>query len=100
MATLYIEEFENLNTSAGGQVTQAARQPSVTTQTVAIGAVAASSNAFGTATRLVRIHTDAACSYEFGTDPEATTAHPRLGAEQTEYFLVSVGDKISVIENV
>ena len=48
----------------------------------------------------VRVHADAICSIKFGSAPVATTANMRLAANQTEYFQVSPGDKVSVITNV
>lgn len=50
-------------------------------------------------TCLIRVHVDAICSIAFGKAPVATTAMKRLAANQTEYFSVSPGDKLSVISN-
>lgn len=108
MATLYITEFQalgqaSLPTYASGPngPSQAALQPPVAEQTVAIGGASAASAAFNASTSLVRIHTDAICSVEFGTAPTATTSTARMVAGQTEYFGVVPGQslKVAVITN-
>ena len=48
---------------------------------------------------MVRIATDATCSILFGPSPIANTGAKRLAANQTEYFAVNAGDKVSVILN-
>ena len=104
MATLYITEFQALGQSGmptwgtTNGPTQAAQQPPIAEQTVAIGA-STQSAAFNAATVLVRLHTDAICSVLFGTNPTATTASARLAAGQTEYFGVAPGMKVAVITN-
>lgn len=106
MATLYISEFQALG-SAGMPTwgaspngpTQAAQQPSLVDQVVAIGGTSTQSSAFGAATVLVRIHTDSICSVAFGTNPTATATTARLVAGQTEYFGVAPLSKVAVITN-
>ncbi len=99
MATVFIEEFGDAGPGRGGQVLQAGMQPSLTTQTVAIGGSSTQSSAFNAATRFVRIHTDAICSYAFGANPTATSSKPRMAAGQTEYFAVTPGHKVAIITN-
>jgi hypothetical protein len=94
-ATCYIAEFPLLAESG----VQVARQPTVATQTVTVTGTSAQSAAFSGDTRLVRIHCDAIVSFLFGTNPTATTASPRLAADQTEYFSVPVGAKVAFITN-
>ncbi len=106
MATLYITEFQALG-QAGlppwgygpNAPTQAAQQPPIAEQAVAIGGTSVASAAFGGATVLVRLHTDAICSVEFGSAPIATATTARMAAGQTEYFGVSPGMKVAVITN-
>lgn len=111
MATLYITEFQAIG-YAGGPTwaagtngpTQAAQQPAVANQTVAIGGASVASAAFNAATTLVRLHTDSICSIAFTlpgstTDPVATATSARMAANQTEYFGVVPGTKVAVITN-
>ena len=89
-ATVYIEEYSD---SIPITRYQAAVAP-------AIGGSSAQSAAFGTNTRLIRVHADSICSIEIGgTNPTATTTSARFVAGQTEYFLVTAGDKLAVITN-
>ena len=99
MATLYIAEFSYVGSLEGNPLASVAKAPPFVEQTVAIGVVA-SSNAFHPGVSVVRVHADAICSIKFGSAPTATTANMRLAANQTEYFQVSPGDKVSVITNV
>jgi len=94
MAVLYISEYATISIPNA----PIAAEPSITTQTLAIGAEVKSA-AFNAQTRYVRIHTDAICSIAFGSSPTATTASMRLAAPQTEYFSVTPGHKVSVISN-
>jgi hypothetical protein len=97
MATLYVTEFSKPATVSNG-VVQVAQMPPIAQQTAVIGTVV-STSAFNAATVLIRVHADAICSIAIGTSPTATTAMTRLAANQTEYFGVSPGDKLSVITN-
>lgn len=95
MAKLYLTEYGNLPGS-GAQVGQ---EPAIVEQaTLAIGSETKSS-AFSDNTRIIRVHVDAICSIAFGTSPTATTSSKRMAADQTEYFCVRPGDKLSVISN-
>lgn len=98
MAVLYIEEFAQPGVGIA-QGMSAGKQPSNAVQTVAISGSHAESNAFKNNTHLIRVHTDAICSYAIGTSPTATSSYPRMAANQTEYFEVNPGDKLSVISN-
>lgn len=98
MAKLYITEFEQMPAVVGGRVA-VGRAPGVEQTPVAIGGASVQSAAFGTRARFVRIHTDAICSIAFGANPTATTNSLRMAANQTEYFGVTVGDKVAVISN-
>ena len=95
--TVYVTEFK-----AAPPVTvyyQAVRAPALANQTVAVGAVTAQSAAFNAATGIVRIHVDVACHINIGgTNPTATTSSMLMSADSTEYFVVTAGDKLAVIE--
>lgn len=109
MATIYISEFLNLTflPNAGGQIVP---MPPDAEQTVGIGGGHAESQPFGSgakasllspsATMVIRVNCDAVCSIAIGSSPTATTTTMRLSANQTEYFGVHPGDKLSVISNV
>jgi hypothetical protein len=95
MAKLYVTEFGGI---AAGPTPVGVTPPIVEQTPVAIG-VEAKSAAFDAATVLVRLHADAIWSIAFGTNPTATTSNMRLAANQTEYFAVKFGQKVSVIAN-
>ncbi len=100
MASLYLTEYG----SVGGQHTPIAQSPIVNAQKLTIGSET-KSTAFKPSTRFVRVHVDAICSIHIGpadtsdTYVAATTSSARMAADQTEYFGVSPGDKLSVISN-
>ena len=98
MSKLYISEYAELPVSKNGQLIQAPIMPSITTQVVTF-TTSTQSSAFNASTKFVRIHSDAICSFLFGTNPTATTSSPRMVAGATEYFAVSPGLKVAVIDN-
>ena len=102
MATLFITGFAQEGIDALGRVVPAVRQPPVAEQTVTIGASSAQSAALNDNTTIVRLHTDSACHVSFGSNPTATTSNMRMGAGQTEYFIVPAGSslKVAVIAGV
>lgn len=101
MATLYITEYGKL-----GQValdgfgpsgpTQAALEPALANQAVAISGTSAASSAFNANTMLVRLYTDTACWVTFATSPTATNAKTPLAANAPEYFAVPLGGTYKV----
>lgn len=94
--TLYVTEFAG--PPAVSVYFQAANTPALTEQTVAIAGASAQSAVFGGSTKLVRVHTDVACHVVVGgSNPTATTSSMRLGAGQTEYFVVTPGQRLAVI---
>lgn len=96
MATLYIAEFERPR----NQWVDIANAPPLAEQTIAIGGSSTQcTNAFNAKTAMIRLKTDSICSIAIGTNPTATTANMRMGAEDVEYFSVSPNMKIAVISN-
>jgi hypothetical protein len=80
---------------------QAVVTPPLASQKIAITASSVQSAAFNASTTIIRVHCDAVCSVQIGgTNPTATTSSARLAAGQTEYFMVTPGDKLAVIENL
>lgn len=99
MSFLYISEFTALQPTTGGNNLAMAAQPSNRDQQIAITSAAATSSAFLNNTYFVRLHTDVINSVVFGSSPTATTTNARMAANQTEYFAVIPGQKVSVISN-
>jgi hypothetical protein len=100
MAILYVTEYAFSGTIAGHGL-PAASAPPITNNNVNIGVGAASSLAFNANTQLVRLHNDSTspCSILIGLNPTATTSDARMAANQTEYYQVPPGYKVSVIQN-
>lgn len=98
MAYLFITEYDRLGTDTRTDV-EVGREPALATQRVAISGSSAQSAAFNANTKFVRIHTDQICSILFGANPTATTSTTRLAADSTEYFGVTGGHKVAVINN-
>src|ERR1700741_2154719 len=55
------------------------------------------SAAFNQYTNLIRVHTDAPIKISIGSNPGANANSPRFAANQTEYFTVTPGHKLSFI---
>lgn len=95
-ATLYVTEF--LGAPPLSVYYQSAKAPAVAAQTVSFTSSSVQSAAFNANTGLLRIQCDAICNVVVGgTNPVATTSSMRLTAGQTEYFVVTAGDKVAVI---
>lgn len=59
--------------------------------------VAGQSAPFNQYTNMIRVHTDAPIKISIGSNPGATANSPRLAANQTEYFTVTPGHKLSFV---
>lgn len=92
---LYVTEFAALEKGNF----PLAIQPPLAEQKIAASGSSAASSAFNASTGLVRIHTDAICSIEFGAAPTASASTARMAAGATEYFMVTPGHKVAVINN-
>lgn len=66
---------------------------------VLIGAASAQSGAFGSSTGLIRIACSVGCFIAIGANPVADSNSLFLPAGMVEYFGVSPGQKIAVIQN-
>jgi len=101
MATCYISEYESVGVPGPeADSHQAPREPAIAEQFVGIAASTTQSSPFNVRTRLVRVHVDSVCSIAFGVSPTAVTTAKRLAAGQTEYFAVTGGQRLAVIQNV
>lgn len=99
MATLYLTEFTNLGRDQQRVAVQIAG-PVIASQAIAFTTIGATSSAaFGAQTRFVRLHPDAICSVSLLSTVGASTGSMRMAADQTEYFAVSAGGKLSAIAN-
>lgn len=96
MATLYISEFNKSGKSLEGAQIDAATLPAIVHQTVAVGGASVQSAAF--AGSYVRLVSDTACYVSVGTNPTASASTMRLLADSPEYFAVTPGHKIAVIQ--
>jgi hypothetical protein len=104
MSTLYITEYVGMaevgRFAPASGVAHFGQEPGTDQAPITIGATHAESAAFGTNTKLIRVHTDVVCSILISAaGTAATTSNKRLAANQTEYFGVSAGQKLSVIAN-
>ncbi len=77
MATLYIEEYDNLPRDANGQILPIVSVP-LKVQKVTVAGTSAQSAAVKGSALFVRLISDTACQYEIGTNPTAAA---------TSYFL-------------
>lgn len=101
MAVLYITEYADAAHAASTEAITAIQEPAAAEQTVVIGAGSLQSAAFQNNTRFVRLNADVACSVTFGTNPTATAAKARLGANADRLVGVPMGAgfKVATITN-
>lgn len=99
MAKVYITEFIGQAVDRNGMFLPMGWTPPITEQVVSITNASVQSAAFNTNTKFVRVHVDALCSIAFGASPTATVNTARMAANTTEYFAVTAGQKLAVIEN-
>lgn len=81
----------------------AGQEPAVDSQVVTIQSPALVSSAFHADCRVLELHCDAVCHVKFSTEKDstpATTSHKRMPAGATQFFSVSPGHILSVIEGV
>jgi hypothetical protein len=76
-----------------------AELPPLATQRLTNGGASVQSSPFNAQTRMVGIHADTVISIAIGANPTATTNDRRLAANTTEYFAVSPGQRVAVINN-
>ena len=105
MATLYITEFSHLAPTAtpGNDAAPAPVVPGTAEQSIAITAGSVASAAFNANTKMIMVQPDAICSLAFSTSGSAATAvntAHRVAANETRFYGVTPGGKVSVITNV
>lgn len=107
MANVDIREFSNIGYVGLGLVPVADARVGATIidQSIAIGGSSVASNAFNAKTNLIRVQAEAICAVSVGGTAgflaagavTAVAPNGRMVAGQTEYFVVSPGDKLAVI---
>ena len=96
MATLYIEEYDNMPRDANGQVLPIVPIP-ITNQKVTIAGTSAQSAATDGKTKFVRLFSDTACQYAIGSNPTASATSLFLAANVPVDRQITGGQKIAVI---
>jgi hypothetical protein len=101
MSKVYITEFRGV-LSVPGTIERLPMQVAwgiLDAHAIDIGVSSVQSPVFEAAARVIRVKADAACTISIGQSPTATaTNHIQLDAGETDYFGVSVGDRVAVIE--
>ena len=98
MAKVYITELANKGGAESGVAVEIAAMPPVAEQNLAVSGASLASAAFNAKTKFVRIATDVAVNLAFGVTPVATTSLLYMPAGSVEYFAVSGGMKVAVIQ--
>lgn len=99
MGSVYITEFDAPPHVATGAPIQIAGYPLRHQSVITTSGSSQQSAAFGSGTKIICVHNTSIISMEFGSNPTATTSKMRRPADNVEYFWVSEGDKIAVIDN-
>lgn len=98
MAKATITEHTTSLRSANGHLMQVPGDYGVDQADVDFSGGAAQSAAFNSTTLYIRVNVDTAARVAFGANPTAlTSGNRRLAKDQTEYFPVNGGDKISLV---
>jgi hypothetical protein len=100
--TLYVTEYALLPGRGSGWAPLAVQPPVVLNNNVTVTASHAESAAFNALTNMIRVHLDSGvatgASIQIGAAPVAiANQDARMAVNQTEYFLVVPGHKLSVI---
>lgn len=99
MSKMYITEYGALGVLPNQLVVAAGLEPKVTGQVVSFTGTHGESAAFNTNTRFVMIHVDGIASILFSAAGTAATANSddRLAANETRFYAVSPGLKVSAV---
>jgi hypothetical protein len=99
MAIVDISEYKELARDNAGTLIAAGKEPSTVNQQVPVTGASLQSQPLLDTTRFVRVHTDTACRVEFGGSPVASASSKRMAAGQTEFFGVTPGMRVAVIQS-
>jgi len=98
MGIVNIAEFEKMGRENAGGMLPIAEVPALATNSVTSSGASADSDAFNTETNFVRIKTDTDIYIEFGASPTAAPEDIMMAAGDTEYFAVTPGHVVAVID--
>jgi len=96
MATLYIEEHDNIMKDRNGNLVQSTATPTAV-QKLTVGASSAASSTFNSSTRFLLLVSDTACQYELAASPTADGDSRFLPANVFRPVQCVPGEKIAVI---
>lgn len=98
MATLFIEEYDDLGRDSQDNIIGAPKGRAVTTQVETITSSSTQSNSFNKKTKYVIVTADVECHIAFGVSPTATGTTIYMPAFVPRPFAVTPEDKVAVIE--
>lgn len=93
-----ISEYIGLAQDGQGSKVPTGAEPAKVQQQVVVSGGSVQSDAFADSTRFVRVHTDVAVRIKFGANPSADGSSMRMGPGSTEFFGVTPGHKMAVIQ--
>jgi hypothetical protein len=99
MPQVDITEYQNLASDGLGNRVAAGVEPSRQVRQITVSASSNPSVALDSATKFIRVHTDTTIRIAFGHDPVASATSQRMVANSTEYFGVTPGIKVAVIQS-
>jgi hypothetical protein len=98
MSTINVDQLKDIRTDDNGNRMQVAHMPPISTEDLD-GSSSDSSEAFDSTCNYIRVSTDTAIRLEFGANPTATTSSgTRMPANTVEYFGITQGHKVAVID--
>ncbi|WP_395451179.1 hypothetical protein ACHMW7_16135 [Aminobacter sp. UC22_36] len=96
MADVYITEYATLARDAHNYIILAGKEPAIAEQQIANPVASTQSSAFNAQTAFIMVHASAAAHIAFGTNPTAATTKHRLGAGETRFYGVPVGQSFKL----
>ena len=97
MGTVNVAQFDRLAKDSNGIGMQVPVAP-MSSENITSSATSAQSTVFDPECSFIRISTDTTVRIAFGSNPTATATGFRLPADVTEYFGVTAGQKVAVID--
>ena len=99
MGKAFVTEFAGVGAGHGDRYAIPAARDPLASHQINIGSGSTQSDPFEGATTLVRVFAESDCIVAIGVDPNAETGHQiALGAGQTDYFTVTGGHRIAVVQ--
>lgn len=97
MANLTITEINKLAFDPHGSPILAPEMPALKESNVAVTGAHLESDPFVNGARYIMVNTDTACGLAFGENPVASTVLHRMGANETRFYGVIPGHRLSVV---